>query len=166
MTLNDWADIAAILQAVLLPVSLLFVWYQLRQQTRLTRAANTQALVELSSPFNLQLIQDRKFAELWVHGSSLLQGMDEVDRYRFKSLLIWWLIFHENIYYQWTENLIDEPTYKAWNEDLKGFVKVMDLDKHWPDIRGFCQAGFVQHVDKLVQEAFGREERVTSHEAG
>jgi hypothetical protein len=61
MTLSDWTSIATIAQSVFVPLSLFLVWRQLRQQSQLTRAANTQALVELSSPFNLQLIQDRDF---------------------------------------------------------------------------------------------------------
>ena len=68
MDLDAWAAVATIVQAVFLPVSLFFVWYQLRQQSKFTRATNAQSLVELSSPFNLQLIQDRKFAQLWVQG--------------------------------------------------------------------------------------------------
>ena len=153
MNLDSWAAVATIVQAVFLPISLFLVWFQLKQQSRLTKAANTQALVELSSPFNLQLIQDRDFAQFWVHGASLFAGMDEVERYRFKSLLIWWLIFHENIFYQRQERLIDEPTYSSWNEDLKNFVDRMNLAEHWPGLRGSFQKGFAEHVGKLVDSS-------------
>jgi len=153
MNLDSWAAVATIVQAVFLPISLFLVWSQLRQQSRLTKAANTQALVELSSPFNLQLIQDRNFAQFWVQGASLFEGMDEVERYRFRSLLIWWLIFHENIFYQRQKRLIDEPTYSSWNEDLKNFVDRMNLAEHWPGLRGSFQKGFAEHVGKLVDSS-------------
>jgi hypothetical protein len=150
MDLDAWAAVATIVQAVFLPVSLFFVWYQLRQQSRFTRATNAQSLVELSSPFNLQLIQDRKFAQLWVQGASGFEGMDEVDRYRFKSLLVWWLIHHENIFYQHAEKLVDDAVYIPWDEDLKEFVRIMNLKDHWPGLRGVFQAGFADHVDELI----------------
>jgi len=111
MDLNAWAAIATIIQAIFLPVSLFFVWYQLRQQSKFARATNVQSLAELSSPFNLQLIQDRNFAQLWVQGASRFEAMDEVERYQFKSLLIWWLIIHENIFYQHKEELVDDVAY-------------------------------------------------------
>jgi hypothetical protein len=27
-------------------------------------------------------------------------AMDEIDKFRYQTLLTWWLTFHENIYYQ------------------------------------------------------------------
>jgi hypothetical protein len=80
MSLSDWANIAIIVQGVVIIVSLGFVFYQLRENARLTRAANTQKLVELTSPFALQLMQDRSTAELWVHGAHMWDTMDHVDR--------------------------------------------------------------------------------------
>ena len=100
--------------------------------------------------FNLHLIQDRKFAQLWVQGASGFEGMDEVDRYRFKSLLVWWLIHHENIFYQHAEKLVDDAVYIPWDEDLKEFVRIMNLKDHWPGLRGVFQAGFADHVDELI----------------
>jgi hypothetical protein len=41
MNLSDWANIATIVQGVFVIVSIGFVLYQLRESTRLTRAANT-----------------------------------------------------------------------------------------------------------------------------
>ena len=101
------ANVATILLSVIVGISVFFIWGQLRQQARLTRVANTQALVGLSSPFNMQLIQDRQTAELWVTGPRDYERMDEVDRYRYRMLLYWWLIFHENVFYQKQNELLD-----------------------------------------------------------
>lgn len=151
MNLNAWAAVATIVQAILLPVSLLLVWYQLTQQTKLTQAANSQSLVELSSPFNLQLIQDQDFAKLWVEGASEFEKMSPVDRYRFKSLLIWWLILHENIFYQHRKRLVDDTAYKPWDKDLEEFVRIMNLKDHWPGLKGAFQESFAMHVDDLIR---------------
>jgi 3-methyladenine DNA glycosylase AlkD len=87
MSLSDWANIAIIVQGIVIIVSLGFVFYQLRENARLTRAANTQKLVELTSPFALQLMQDRSTAELWVHGAHTWDTMDSVDRERYTHLV-------------------------------------------------------------------------------
>lgn len=149
----DWdtaANVATVAQAVVLPVTFGFVAYQLWRQSQLTRAANTQSLVELSSPFNLQLIQDPEFAKLWVHGARDFDTMDEVAQYRYKSLIIWWMLFHENIYYQRQKKLIDEPTYQAWDSDLRTFVHDMNIPKHWPEYHTVCQHDFVKHIQTVI----------------
>lgn len=153
MTLNDWVSIATISQAVFVPLSLFLVWRQLSQQSQLTRAANTQALVEPSSPFNLQLIQDRDFARLWVLGAKTFDEMDEVDKYRFGSLLTWWLLLHENIFYQRRRGLIEKETYEAWQRDLEVFVRTMNLSCHWSAFAEVCQVDFAEHVSEIIKRS-------------
>src|SRR5262245_278295 len=100
-------NIVTIIQGIFFILSVFFIWYQIRQNNRLTRAANTQSLVQLSAPFLIQLSQDRKLAELWVHGTKDYATMDEVEQFRYQQLLFWWLIHHENIYYQYHNGLVD-----------------------------------------------------------
>jgi hypothetical protein len=152
MILQSLASIATIVEAVFVVVSVVFIWREVRENTKLTRAANAQSLVELSSPFNMQLIQDRYMAELWVLGSQKYSSMDAVDRYRYKSLLIWWLILHENIYYQWQSRLLDESIYRSWASDLEGFVRSQNLSQLWDELKGSFQAAFGNHVSQLVEK--------------
>jgi hypothetical protein len=114
MSLSDWASIAIIVQGVLFVVSIALVWIQLRENTKLVRAANTQTLVQLSSPFYFQLAQDRALTEIWRRGTERLDELDEIDRERYFSLLTWWLMLHENIYHQWKRKLVDEDTYLSF----------------------------------------------------
>ena len=119
MTLNNLASIAIIVQGLLFVISIVLVWYQLRENTKLVRAANTQKLVELSTPFNFQLAQDRGLAELWLQATQRFDELDEVDRSRYFNLLTWWLMLHENIYHQWRSKLIEEDTFSSWTRDLQ-----------------------------------------------
>ncbi len=107
MALSDLASIAIIAQGVLFIVSIGLVWYQLRENTKLVRAANTQKLVELSTPFYFQLAQDRALIELWNQATQRFDELDDIDKQRYFNLLTWWLMLHENIYHQWRNRLID-----------------------------------------------------------
>jgi hypothetical protein len=150
--LQEWANIATIIGVLSIPLSALFIWLQLRQQTLLARVANTQSLVELSSPFNLQLIQDPKMAEYWVHGAEQYQNFDPVEQYRYKSLLIWWLILHENIFFQWKSGLLDNTIYKSWQYDLERFT-LYQLGERWAELKPAFQPDFVRHVEGLIEKA-------------
>jgi hypothetical protein len=150
MSLSDWANIAIIVQGVVIIVSLGFVLYQLRENARLTRAANTQKLVELTSPFTLQLMQDRGTAELWVQGAQKYDTMDSVDKERYSNLVSWWLIFYANIYYQQRQKLLDEEIYAPWSHDLEYFIATQNLEQLWGELKEFFQPIFVEHVDRLI----------------
>jgi len=150
MSLSDWANIAIIVQGIVIIVSLGFVFYQLRENARLTRAANTQKLVELTSPFALQLMQDRSTAELWVHGAHTWDTMDSVDRERYTHLVSWWLIFYANIYYQQRQKLLDEEIYTPWSHDLEDFIATHNLAQLWGELKEFFQPIFVEHVEQLL----------------
>jgi len=152
MTLDEFASIATIVEAIFVVVSVFFIWRELRENTRLTKAANIQSLVELSSPFNLQLIQDRQMAEYWIFGAKNYAQMDEVEKYRYTSLLTWWLILHENIYYQWKNKLLDNKVHTGWAYDLEKFVSEHNLWLHWDDMKGAYQPEFANLVSQIVEK--------------
>lgn len=151
----DWqqaSNIATVVEAIVVAVSIVFIWKQLRQQTKLTRIANTQALVEISSPFNLELIKDQKMAALWIRGSKDYGTFDEVGQYQYKSLLIWWLIFQENIFYQRREGLLDDKIYASWDYDLRFFVTQQNLSERWGELKNAFQTEFRDYVTDLINE--------------
>lgn len=150
--LQDLANISTIIQAVFVAISLYFIWREVRENTRLARAANVQSLVELSSPLNLQLVQDRQMAEFWVLGPEKFAEMDQVDKYRYHSMIVWWLILHENIYYQHEKKLLDDSAYAAWENDLDQFVVEQKLGQHWDDVARALQADFKSHLQAIIQK--------------
>ena len=152
MSLSDLANLATIVQGIFVIVSISFVWYQLRENTRLTKAANTQKFVELSSSFNMQLIQDRDMAKLWFQGAKEWDTMDEIDKGQYRELVVWWLLLHENIYHQWTKKLLDKETYMAWANDLKDFVSAQKLDQRLVQMKVNLEPSFAEHISQLMVE--------------
>ena len=150
MALSDLASIAMIVQGFLFVISIGLVWYQLRENTKLVKAANTQKLVELSSPFNLQLAQDRALTELWRQGTRQIDELDEIDRERYFNLLTWWLMLHESIYHQWRKQLIDEDTYRSWTRDLEYFAERQQLGNHWTQLSSYFESSFAEHVTAII----------------
>ena len=60
--------------------------------------------------------------------------MDEVDRYRYQTLLIWRLIIQENVYYQSRQRLLDPQIYAGWDHDMRIFANEQNLAKFWPEL--------------------------------
>jgi len=144
--------IATIVQGIVVIASLIFIWLQIQLQTNLAKAANTQALVALASPMNLELVKDPQMAKFWVEGAEGFENYNDVDKYRYKSLLIWWLILHENVFYQKQNGLLDDTIYSSWDYDLKDFVERQNLQLHWPRMKAYFQKDFSEHIGKLIQD--------------
>jgi hypothetical protein len=152
VTLADCANLALVIAAVAATTSALLLFREVRENNKLARAKNTQALVELSSPFYPGLIHDRRMAEICLHGSKDFNELDDVDVYRYKNLLIWWLIFHENIYYQYRNGLLDLHSYRPRARDLRTFVEQQNLTFHWRSMRRLFQDEFSEHMEELLND--------------
>jgi hypothetical protein len=139
--------IAGIIESLFVVVSVVLIVVQLRKQTELARAANSQSMFELSSPFNLELVRDRDFARLWLQGPD---AADPVDVFRHESLITWWLLLHENIYFQWKRGLLDDEAYLPWDKDLLEFLEHTNVWRIWPRIRGFYQGGFASRIESAL----------------
>jgi hypothetical protein len=152
MTLQDWAHVAAIVQVVAVAALL----YQLYLHTRLTRAANTQRILEVAAPFLLQLAQDAALARLWGAGPEEVARLPELDQRRYRQLLAFWLLIHENVYHQNKHGWINRETYVSWTNELQAFVAEKHLARQWGALRPFFEPAFAAHVSRLVAAQVGR----------
>lgn len=144
------AEFATIASGIALTLSVLFVGYELRVNAKLARASNAQSLVEISASFIGRIIQDRETARFWAIGHSGHRDMDELDQFRYLTLITWWLIFHENIHFQYHKQLLDKDIYLAWDYELRTFVRNHGLEIYWPRIRDGFQGSFARYLDRIV----------------
>jgi hypothetical protein len=156
ITIALLAEYATIASGIALTLSVLFVGYELRVNARLTRASNAQALVEMSASFIVQIVQDRDTARFWNGGHPALDHLDELDHFRYLTLMNWWLIFHENIHFQYHKGLLDKDIYLAWDYELRAFVRKHGVENYWPEIRDGFRGGFAQYLDRVVVEREAR----------
>lgn len=63
-------------------------------------------------------------------------------------MLIQWLMFHENIFLQYEDGLVDENVYKVWTQELEWTVNNHNIGVIGSDPRTFFVEGF---GDLIVQ---------------
>jgi hypothetical protein len=153
-TLIIVSNVANVLGSLSLVITALLLIRELRENNKLIRAANAQALVEISGPYYMAMAQDRQLAELFHRSAVDFDSMDDVDRRRFRSLLIWWLIFYENVFYQRRQRLLDRHAFKPWQRDLKQFIREQNVGQHWGGLKELFQDEFATLVTALIE---GRE---------
>jgi hypothetical protein len=163
LTWDIGADISSVIQAVGVLTSLGFIWSQLKQQASLTRAGNARSLVESSSPFTFMLLESDELTRLWREGGKKYDSFTANEKSKYHHLLIWWLSFYENIYYQNTNGLIDPQVYESWEADLGFFIRRRNLPQHWEDLKELYETRFRMHINDLIAKVL--EERRIARQA-
>lgn len=156
MSWNDAAAIAQIAQAFLVVVSFAFIIYQLRQNINLTKASNAQQLAEQAAAFNALLYQDSKLCELWYSYGINIDSMSRIDQIRYREMIIQWIIFHENIHYQWKGKLLDKEIYHSWEKDLIATVYFHNIEPLFSDISVLFPNDFGRKVTGLINDKRAR----------
>ena len=146
-------SIAQIVEAFFVTISVIIIVYQQTRQTKLTKIANSQALFEIASAVNVQIMQDPELAKLFYDAHIHHNRLNEVEKYRFEHSLKWRLAFHRLIYYQHKSNVIDKGTYAAWEDDFQNFIIRRNLPEFWDNLKPFYDEKFCEHVDKMINQA-------------
>jgi hypothetical protein len=150
MDFNQLAQLAQILNVVLVAVSVFFIWREVRETARLTRASNTHKMTEISSAFYLLIAQDKETAAVWLQGSHDFSSLPEIDRYRYLSLMNWWLNLYENIYLQQRSKLLDESYFRAWTRELQGLVSAPSFQTVWQEVRASYSSDFIRFIEETL----------------
>ena len=153
MDLARLADLASIVEALLVAVSAVFIWREVRETRRLARAENSQRFVELSSPVYLQLVQDERLAALWLTGADAFPTLSAVDQYRYTELVRWWLGFYENVYLQRQWMLLSDDVEQGWGRELDSLIRTPSFATLWPQVRGLYSDVFGRFVDRKLADA-------------
>ncbi len=164
------AHMSTVFQFLVVAASLYLIWKQLnkqeeqlrkqekqlKQQTDLARFANTQALVALASPFTLEMAKNIEMAELWAITAEQWENLYDGKKQQHKSMIIWWLVFYENIFFQAERELLDKDIYVGWKKDIDAFVDEQLVEKHWSSVRTKYHDKFVVYIDELIKKKENR----------
>jgi hypothetical protein len=149
--LQDLSNIAQIAGPILVIISFGFIWFQLREGVRLARAEHARSLAEHAASFNSLLIGNGELAQLWYsYGKSLEPNTSAYLQYR--EMLVQWLIFHENMYYQKKRKLLDNDIYEGWQRDLEVTVTKHNITVIGTSVEDVFPGEFGRHLKELHEK--------------
>ncbi len=139
-----------VIQTLLLVVSAALVVHQLRQTTKLAKAANAQSLVAHAGTLNTLLMENAELAAIWyARGQATPEVAGPMQQERYREMLVQWLIFHENIFHQKQQKLLDPIIYQSWDRDLASTAREHDLSVVAEDLCAFFPGKFGEHLVDL-----------------
>jgi hypothetical protein len=158
MTLSDLASIGSFISGLAVLISLVFLYFQLRQVSaqvvqaeRNQQAAIRQGRAGRMVDINLAGAE----ASLAVAITEGMQGKEDISSTQFHQFRIWCRAYFynsEDAFYQHREGLLNEAAFDSLVVSLKSILRNAGLRATWRRLRIVFQKEYVEFVDKLMSE--------------
>ena len=147
MKLTNWKEPIAAAGVIL---SLSFVGYEVRQNSRLARGQARQELAALNQEWLVLHSTNVEFNDLWTGywfiGNSL--SSDEIGRARFIMRLN--LRRLENVYFQYTEGLVDQSALNSYGFQISNVYQTTRFRDQWANGRRAYDPDFVRFFEERI----------------
>ena len=125
----EWKETVAIAGVIL---SLLFVAYEIRQNTQVARAQARHELAALNQQWLTLLSQDSTINSIFLKVWADVDGeLTESEMSRATAMMTLNLRRLENVYFQYSERLVDEAALRSYGGQLSTLYKSPRFKKYW-----------------------------------
>jgi hypothetical protein len=149
-TLQDWANLAAIIGNAGLIVSLGFVGFQIADSTQEMRATTAyQATAALQTWYN-EVGTNEQAASLFRRGMNDPSSLSKDEALQFLMNIHSVMLAYQSIYFLGTEGTLDASLYKAMASTLEAAVPTPGFTWYWAQRGGHFTDEFKGFVDKII----------------
>ena len=144
--------VADLLGMVAVVLSLIFVGYQIRQNTIATRAAAYQALgLHASNVWNARAM-DPSFASLMADAQDTARwhGIDQAGWYQLAASLTAFMRGAETVYLQVQEGLLPDDALGRLGFDVASTGNMYPVDRLWPTVKPRLSEEFASYVEEKL----------------
>ena len=154
----DIVQMITILANIGVIVTLLFVGYEVSQNTRVARGEARQALADLNQEWLVLLSQDSEFNTLWNKVWLTHEELSPAEWSRGKFMMLLHLRRIENVYFHWDEGLVDESALHSYGLQRAEYFKTDRFNQFWfvEDWRAGFDDDFVDFLEEKLELRFDR----------
>jgi hypothetical protein len=155
MSVEFFAEVAQIVAAVGVIVSLIYVGVQIRQATRTTKLASIQAVETAIGRTEELIIQDASFAEILRQGLTASDAeLQDTDRIRLNVFYRHTLRAYQSAHYQYRQGALDDS---VWEPQAKCLAAIFQADRgirdHFAVEKYMLDASFAALCEMLIRDA-------------
>ena len=136
--------------------SLVFVGWQLLQNTHALRTATSHSHMEIYSSLSVHIAENRQLATLYLSGLADLSSLDDVDRVRFISFMSSAFRFYETSYVQHSKGNLDDELWEDIEAQLRDMTTAPGVRSWWEMRRHWHSARFRSLVESLIASDGGQ----------
>jgi len=151
MNLTEVSQVSQTIGSVGVVASLLFVGFQIRQNTKATQAASHHAVSEALNRLNFLWARNGEIARIWLSGLSDRSALTPEERWRFDSMIRAYLHVCETMYTQADLGAGDFGIVMAEENGIKTVFSSESVRDWWvANPFGFSSA-FRDYVERLIK---------------
>ena len=144
------APYAVIGEALAIVIAIMSTGVQWRQANALAKAEHLRSISEHAANFNLTIVGSDTLSDAWFSYGRPTDATP-IRRQQYRTLLIQWLIFHENLFFQHEHGLLDDAIYRSWDFDLRDNLPHHDLDVLGMPIEAMFRTSFGMHLKNIIE---------------
>ena len=152
MALAEVAQIAQTVGSVAVVASLVFVGFEIRQNTKATRAASHHAVSEALNRVNLLWAWNGKVTKIWLAGNKDRRALSAEERWRYDSILRAYMHVCETMYTQAHLGAGDFGIVIAEENGIRAVFKSPGVKEWWAENPFGFSPQFRSYVETLIQE--------------
>ena len=150
LKLGEWASVAEIVGAAAVIVSLVYVGYQVNDNTSAIRsAAANDASVAMQSWY-LEMGSNRAASDLWFNAMTSPEPLPTHDEFQFMMMMHAVLLGMQNSYLLSKEGTIDAEFREGITTAIVAVKDLPGMERYWRQRRDFFHSGFTAYVDELL----------------
>ena len=145
--LRDLADLAQLVGAFAVVLSLLYLAVQIRQNTRALHSSTYQAATDSVSSFMSLMVSSRELSGLLLRGAADAEPLTHEERYRFETLLLMLFQVLDNVHFQHRQGTIDREGWERAAATARVFLAGRGVQAWWRSNQVPLSHGFSAYVD-------------------
>ena len=151
MTLQDFANLGEAIGGIAVLITLIFLTFQIRQNTKSVLASTEHQLGQLSAQFNALIAANSDLARIYRIGLTGSEPLTPDESMRWLGLL--GLLFHnfDSAYRRYERGQFDEETWRAWDKVLGLTLASSEVAGWWQNTDHVFSSSFCKFVDSKVE---------------
>ncbi len=148
MKIKKAAALAEIVSAFVVVISLLYVAYEVRQNTAAVKSTAYQSIHDAEDLFWQSISADAKLSALWDAG--LAGGLDTLqpaERSQFTITVRRLIYLYQNVHYQRRKGVIDDELWGAWLASLDEHLAMQGFDDVLIEVKPHLSDPFNELLD-------------------
>jgi hypothetical protein len=149
MSLQDLGDIGEFIGAIAVVASLIYLGFQIRQNTKAVRRTAHISTVEAFNHLSTLIAQDPEVARISRTGALDIAELNDDERLRFERLMSILVTNLENLFFQHRDGLLEAERWEAYEAVLRDVISSSSFPIVWQHVRHRMSKSFRTHVEDL-----------------
>ncbi len=152
LKLTEWANIAEIIGAVAIIVSLIYVGLQVNDNTAAVRSAAANDASVAMQVWYLEMGSNRQAGDMWFNAMTSPEPLSTHDEFQFMMMMHAVLLGMQNSYLLAEEGTLDAEFREAITTAIVAVKDLPGMERYWRQRRNFFHSGFAEYIDGLLAQ--------------